>query len=134
MELTIWKEYSTVFETARYNVYDAGHHLKGFDTEEEALKYVQSLESIKPRKEQVLNTYGNYRIVKYFSYNYLTYRFRTEVVRSVRWTNQSYYDFDQSFETRSDAIARISDLTANENSCCKSDNEPEQIYPYATNQ
>lgn len=129
MKLTIWKEFSQEFQTHRYNVYDAGHHLKGFDTEEEATTYLKDLEFIKPRKDQVLNTYGNYRIVRYFSYNYLNYRFKTEVVRSVRFSDLSYWDLDETFDTQSDAIARVMDLTANKNSSCKSEHEAEQIYP-----
>ena len=126
---TIWKEYSPVFEKHRYLVYDDGVHINGFDTEAEALTYVKDVEFINPRKDQDVNNYVGYRVIRYFSFNFLTYRFRTEIRRTKAYSSLVYWDLDEIFDTQADAIERCMDLTANENSACKSDHEPEQIYP-----
>ena len=126
---TIWKEYSPTFEKHRYLVYDDGVNINGFDTEAEALTYVKDVEFINPRKDQEVNNYGNYRVIRYFSFNFLTYRFRTEIRRTKAYSSLVYWDLDELFDTQADAIERCMDLTANENSFGKSDDEPEQIYP-----
>jgi hypothetical protein len=93
------------------------------------LTYVKDVEFINPKKDQEVNNYLGYRVIKYFSFNFLTYRFRTEIRRTKSYSSLVYWDLDELFDTQGDAIERCMDLTANENSACKSDHEPEQIYP-----
>lgn len=123
----IWKEHSRTFNTDRYNVYDGGSHAQGFETLQEALMYVKQLEEIQPRENQVVYTQGNCRIVKYFSYIFVAYRYAVEVRRTVSYSTNTYWSFDSHFETHEAAHNWLVNLDANYN-CVVQD--PIQVYPW----
>lgn len=123
----VWKEYSPVFDTTRYNVYDDGHHCKGFDTETEAIDYAKELESINPSAPIEVMVYGDYRIVKYFSFVYMSYRFRTENRNKSSYSGLSYWELDQLFSTFEEAKNYCATMNAADEACTS--NNIEQVYP-----
>lgn len=124
---TIWREYSPVFDVTRYNVYDDGHHCQGFDIEAQALEYVKQLEAINPQAPKEIRTYGDYRIVKYFSYTFIKYRYRTENRTRMPLSGLSYWDLDQLFDTLEQAVEYCTIMDARDDA--RFSHDIEQVYP-----
>ena len=124
---TVWKEYSNLFNDHRYILYDGGVYCKGFQDQDEAVKYAQMLTEHDPI-ETVVKRFNNYKIMKSWSYVFDAYRFILYEFKSSLCVN--YENFIGSYETIDEAIERATDeLYHPELSENKGAPEAEQIFP-----
>jgi len=126
---TVWKEYSNIFENYRYILYDGGVYKKGFDDEDEAIRYAAMITELDPKDSRPVfyNNY-TYKLIKSWSYVFDAYRFVVYKIRSESGIN--YYDYVNSFETQNEALDMIHDeLYHPELSENKGAPEAEQIFP-----